>query len=284
MDPFILALFYIPYRESSAQTLPYLPGVANEKEELDEMELFKLPTILPGDGPPGLYEVEVLERSRKRWAFAKALKANFKAQLEEAKAKAKLPQNTQILAAFEWEHWIEREEYIQECQMMRLELVIRMFDKREKEMHDKSKTRLQMSCDLIKARKNIELENSENRLKRELRLLSKRNENAPLRWRKQNIVDELGKPNLEFYAPQMRYGFNAARRNFVGGRKAFETRMDDLEKRAVNMNNMECPFAKLKQWSKPKERIKEVEQNFCTDSNLKKLYESLKVSFHKFNS
>uniref|UniRef100_A0A1B0AJN0 Cilia- and flagella-associated protein 91 n=1 Tax=Glossina pallidipes TaxID=7398 RepID=A0A1B0AJN0_GLOPL len=66
--------------ESSTQTLPYLPGISNDPQSILDMELFKLPTILPGDGPPGLYEVEVLERARKRWTFLKALKEKVRHQ------------------------------------------------------------------------------------------------------------------------------------------------------------------------------------------------------------
>ncbi|XP_054744824.1 uncharacterized protein LOC129249183 [Anastrepha obliqua] len=263
------------YRESSAQTLPFLPDVSNKQDELEQIELFKLPTILPGDGPPGLYQVEVLERMRKRWAFAQALKENLRRQIEEVKEKAKTPEHSIILQAFEWEHWIEREEYIQECQMLRLEILIGMFNKREEEMHAKSKTRIEQSYEQILARRDASLHKNQVEYDREMRQLEIKRRRVPKCWRKENILSQLGSPNSEFYGPQLRYGVNPSRRHFVGGRKEFEARMDDLEKRAVKFTKLVCPFAKLKKWATPKQRFLEIEQNFCSDENLQKMYETL---------
>ncbi|KAM7353019.1 uncharacterized protein ACRADG_005317 [Cochliomyia hominivorax] len=267
------------FRESSAQTLPYLPGVSNDPEELENLEIFKLPTILMGNKPPGLYEVEVLERARRRWSFAKALKENFRKQIAEAKAQAKLQQPEHVLEAFEWQHWIEREEYIQECQMLRLELLIRMFDRRERKMHTNSKRRIEKSCEEIEAKRRQALKKNEIEYSRALRRLEIKHNKQSRVWRKEHITQELGDPSSEFYVPKMRYGVNPSRRHYTASRKGFDMRMDDLEKKAVTMDpkNLKCPFAKLREWSKPKEVLQEVEQNFCTEENLKKLYESLRT-------
>ncbi|BFF95306.1 uncharacterized protein DMAD_12736 [Drosophila madeirensis] len=264
------------YRESSAQTLAYLPN--SEDQDIDEhVELFKLPSALPGDKPPGLYEVEVLERSRKRWAFNEALTVNLKKQLDEARELAMQTKYKSILEAFEWESWIEREEYIQECQRMRLEIVIKMFDKREKEMHTASKTRMEMACERIEKRRQRGLQKNEIEYQRGKRRNDIQLAKTSRRWQKQSPMYALGSPCSEFYGPLIRHGVDPARRNFPGtNRKAFDIRMDDLEKR-VNLNNMTCPFRRLKEWSKPKVYIKEYEQNFCSDKNLQKLYDSLKA-------
>ncbi|XP_028896514.1 cilia- and flagella-associated protein 91-like [Zeugodacus cucurbitae] len=263
------------YRESSAQTLPYLPEVSNTETELEQIELFKLPTILPGDGPPGLYEVEVLERARKRWAFARALKENMRRQIEEVKEQARLSENRTVLQAFEWEHWIEREEYIQECQMLRLEILIGMFNKREEKMHATSKARIERSYEEILARRDASLHKNQVEYERGIRQLEIKRRRVPKCWRKENIVSQLGSPSSEFYGPQLRYGVNPARRHFVGGQKEFDARMDDLEKRAVKFTKLVCPFAKLKEWATPKQRLLEIEQNFCSDENLQKIYDTL---------
>ncbi|XP_067623210.1 uncharacterized protein [Eurosta solidaginis] len=265
------------YRESSTQTLPYLPEVSNEQSELEQMEIFKLPTILPGDGPPGIYQVEVLERARKRWAFARALKENLRRQIEEVKTKIQLPEHSIILQAFEWEHWIEREEYIQECQMLRLELLIGMFNKREKKMHTTSKSRIEQSYVRILERRDASLLKNQVEFERGMRQLEIKRRRVPKCWRKENILSQMASASSEFYGPQLRYGVNPARRHFVGGRKEFNERMDDLEKRAVNFDKLVCPFTKLKQWSKPKGRFLEIEQNFCSDENLQKIYETLTI-------
>ncbi|XP_064546772.1 cilia- and flagella-associated protein 91-like [Drosophila montana] len=263
------------YRESSAQTLAYLPDIT-DKEQDEHLEIFNLSTLLAGDKPPGLYEVEILERARKRWAFNKALKTNFQKQLHEERERAIKSKYRPILEAFEWEHWMEREEYIQECQMMRLEIVIRMFDKREKQMHNASKSRIETACETIEQRRQHGLHKNELEYQRAFRRLQIKNAGISRRWVKQSPMYALGSPCSEFYGPLIRHGVDPSRRNFVGdGRKAFDMRIDDLEKR-VNMEQLECPFTKLKEWSKPKEYVKEYEQNFCSDKNLQKLYESLK--------
>ncbi|KAH8366443.1 hypothetical protein KR084_006408, partial [Drosophila pseudotakahashii] len=263
------------YRESSAQTLAYLP----ESYDIDEnrtLELFTLPSILAGDKPPGLYEVEVLERSRKRRKFMEALKENFNNQRLNGR-KLAINQYKTLVEAFEWEHWLEREEQIQECQMMRLEIVIKMFDKREREMHAASKTRLERGCELIEKRRRAALRKNEIEYQRGMRRISKQLAKTSIKWEKQTPMYSLGSPCSEFYAPSMRYGVDPARRNFSSttATRAFNMRIDELEKQ-INLKIVECPFAKLKQWSQPKARLSEIEYRFCNEEHLKSLYQSLK--------
>ncbi|XP_070133277.1 cilia- and flagella-associated protein 91-like isoform X2 [Drosophila bipectinata] len=260
------------YRESSAQTLPYLPEVL-DKLDVQELELFSLPTVLPGDTPPGLFEVEVLERSKKRWAFKNSLNQNIKTFFRDVRKKTIELQYQPILEALEWEQWIQREEYIQECQMMRLEIVIKMFNKREKKMHSASMSRIEKACEEIERRRQASLGKNERQFNRELRKLNAKK----TKWRKESPLQALGSPCSEFYAPLLRHGVDPARRSYLPKtkRKAFDMRIDELEKK-VNLKNVKCPFATLSKWSKPKEPLQEYEQNFCNDKNLQNLYESLK--------
>ncbi|XP_017116503.1 uncharacterized protein LOC108138671 [Drosophila elegans] len=265
------------YRESSAQTLAFLPEVQN-RERNETVELFSLAKLLPGDKPPGLHEVELLERSRRRWNFKKALKANLQRLLNEARQVSMQKEYTEILEAFEWEHWIQREEDIQECQMMRLEIVIKMFDKREKEMHAASKSRIEKTFEGIQKRRLADLHKNEVEYQRGMRRIGIQLAKTSRKWEKQSPMQALGSRCSEFYGPLTRHGVDPARRSFESstGRKAFDMRIDDLEKR-VNMRNVQCPFSKLKEWSKPKEYDREYERNFCNDGNLQRLYESLKT-------
>ncbi|BFF95304.1 uncharacterized protein DMAD_12734 [Drosophila madeirensis] len=263
------------YRESSAQTVAYLPEVM-DKEMNEHLELFALPSLLPGDKPPGLHEVETLERARKRWEFNSAVKMNLMKQLRAAREVTMQTKYKSILEAFEWESFMEREEYIQECQMMRLEIVIKMFDKREKEMHTASKSRIEMACERIEKRRQEGLRKNEIEYQRGKRRIESQLNPTVRKWKKQSPMYALGSPCSEFYGPLMRHGVDPARRSFVGtNRKPFDMRVDGLEKR-VSIQKLQCPFRKLKEWSKPKESIKEHEQNFCSDKNLQKLYDSLK--------
>ncbi|KAH8298309.1 hypothetical protein KR018_001948, partial [Drosophila ironensis] len=265
------------YRESSAQTLAYLPEVT-EPEAARNLEVFSLAKLLPGDKPPGLQEVEVLERSRRRWVFRDALKRNFQAAISEVRKMDIQSKYKGILEAFEWEQWIEREEYIQDCQMMRLEIVIKMFDKREKEMHDASNLKLEKACKRIEKKRQAGLRKNEIEYQRGMRRVNFQFAKKARRWKKEDPLESISSYSSELYAPLTRHGVDPARRNFTPttGHKAFDMRIDDLEKR-VNMKNLKCPFSKLNEWSKPKEYVREYEQNFCNDGNLLRLYESLKT-------
>ncbi|KAH8283001.1 hypothetical protein KR054_011500, partial [Drosophila jambulina] len=259
------------YRESSAQTLAYLPGAY--ATEPNPRELFVLPSILPSDKPPGLYEVEVLERSRRRWAFYDAVKLNRK-RLQVTPEDLRFEKYKSAIEAFEWEHWMQREEYIQECQMMRLQILIKMFDKREKEMHAASKTRIEKACEGIEKRRQEALRKNEIAYQRGIHKL---NNKAQRKWKKESPMEALGIPCSDFYGPQLRYGVDPARRHFhsITGQRAFELRMDDLEKRVI-ARSMICPFQKLKELSKPKEHLPEAERNIRNEKTLLGFYNSLK--------
>ncbi|XP_043069692.1 uncharacterized protein [Drosophila bipectinata] len=263
------------YRESSAQTLAYLPDVLDKKQTL---ELFSLPSVLPGEGPPGLREVEILDRARQRWKFKEVLKTNLNILRKDAKENAIKSQYKPLLEAFEWEQWIQREEYIQECQMMRLEIVIKMFDKREKQMHSASKSRIEKACEEIEKRRQAALQKNEIQYNRGMRRLEMTLSKIPRKWEKQSPLESLGSMCSEFYAPLLRHGVDPARRSFVSKtkRKAFDRRIDELDAQ-VKMSNLICPFRKLKDWSKPKEPIREYEQNFCNEENLQNLFEDLRT-------
>ncbi|KMY90729.1 uncharacterized protein LOC6732625 [Drosophila simulans] len=265
------------YRESSAQTLAFLPEILNN-DKSESLELYTLAKLLPGDKPPGLHEVEFLERARRRWKFSKALEDNFKHLLCEARELSIKTQYKEVLEAFEWEQWIQREEDIQQCQMMRLEIVIKMFDKREKAMHNASKARIEKSVQQIEKRRQDGLRKNEIEYQRGMRRNNIQLAKTARKWEKQSPMQALGSPCSEFYGPLIRHGVDPARRCFESntGRKAFDMRIDELEKR-VNMRNVQCPFSKLKEWSKPKEYDREYERNFCNDGNLQRLYESLKT-------
>ncbi|KAI9585563.1 hypothetical protein GQX74_001410, partial [Glossina fuscipes] len=276
---FLKISFYAIFRESSAQTLPYLPGISNDPQSILDMELFKLPTILPGDGPPGLYEVEVLERARKRWTFLKALKEKVRRQKKASREQTQQIIPKHILMAFEWEHWIEREECIEECQMARSEILARMFNKRESSMRSASNKSIEISYERIQNKKKAALRKNKLDHDRAVRMLSIKRSKESHVWRKENVSYDLDNPSSEYYAPKMRYGVNPNRRHYKALRKDFDIRMEDLEKQVVKMDpkDLKCPLAKIKALSKPKEMLSEHERNFCSDVNLKKLYESLKL-------
>lgn len=103
-------------------------------------------------------------------------------------------QYKEILEAFEWEQWIQREEDIQQCQMMRLEIVIKMFDKREKEMHNASKARIEKSVQQIEKRRQDGLRKNEIEYQRGMRRNNIQLAKTARKWEKQSPMQALGSP------------------------------------------------------------------------------------------
>lgn len=206
-----------------------------------------------------------------------AMRSNIKLRQADAR-KLEFQKYKNLLEAFEWSEWIQREEYIQECQMLRLEIVIKMFDKREKEMHAASKRRIEQACERIEKRRQADLRKNEIEYQRGMRRITMQLTKTSRKWEKPETLHALGSRCSEFYAPIRRYGVDPVRRNFEpnAGRRAFDMRIDQLEKQ-VNMNQLKCPFRKLHDWAQPKQLTREYERNFCTDANLQSLYVFLKT-------
>jgi hypothetical protein len=72
---------------------------------------------------PGLREVEIIERARKR--------RSWELSLPPIKQADEIPTRVAALEAFEWEEWIAREKDINECQQARLKIVADLIEKRE---------------------------------------------------------------------------------------------------------------------------------------------------------
>lgn len=109
-------MFYLKKlnRESSAQTNPFLPECfAKEMHEVPEVAL--MAEILTSISYPGLREMEIIERSRKR--------RQWEASLPSIQGLEDITSRATALEAFEWEEWIAREREINECQYARLKIV-----------------------------------------------------------------------------------------------------------------------------------------------------------------
>ncbi|XP_055851000.1 cilia- and flagella-associated protein 91-like [Episyrphus balteatus] len=257
------------YRESSAQTRPYLPELANDKENYETNEVYQISQLLDSYQPPGEYEAKVVERTRRRRQYEKALK------LLNNKYKEK---HQSVVEALEWEDWVAREEYIQDCQMLRMQIVEKMFENREKNLRQMSEQRISFSTERIQAKRFGQLRKIQIEYDREMRRLEAKKLKINRNYRKGNIIQEHIDPASDLHAPQMRFGVNPNRRHFVGFRKNFDDRIDELDRQrdVGRVSSLACPFRKLKTWAKPKERMKEVTQRFCSDENLKNMYDSLK--------
>lgn len=84
---------------------------------------------------PGLREVEIIERARKRRSWEMALPA--------IKVPEEIPSRVAAMEAFEWEEWLAREKDINECQQARLKIVADLIAKREKKHQDATNQKLE---------------------------------------------------------------------------------------------------------------------------------------------
>lgn len=111
------------YRESSAQTKPFLPECYMEQVIDDIPEVVHIADMIDSITYPGLKEIEIVERSRKR--------RQWEMSLPPIIAPEEIASRVTALEAFEWEEWVAREKDINECQQARLKIVSDLIAKRE---------------------------------------------------------------------------------------------------------------------------------------------------------
>lgn len=93
--------------------------------------------LIQSETYPGIKEIEIIERSRKR--------RHWEMTLPAIKTKEEIPKRVAAVEAFEWEQWITREKEINECQEARLKIVSDLVAKREKENRDATNQKLENS-------------------------------------------------------------------------------------------------------------------------------------------
>lgn len=123
------------YRESSAQTKPWLPEITcftEESVEVEMPEVVYITDMIDSVTYPGLREVEIVERARKR-----------RGGLPPIMAPEEIPSRVAAVEAFEWEEWIAREKDINECQQARLKIVADLIARREKKHLDTTNQKLE---------------------------------------------------------------------------------------------------------------------------------------------
>lgn len=133
------------YRETSAQTRPWLPPARIAEEALESPEIVFVAEMMRDDAEgsmPGIYEAEMVARARKRREWERSLPSI--ATFEEWHCR-KL-----ALEAFEWEEWIGRENKMEYCQRLRLGIVQQMM------MDRKEKKRAQCAVSVFKKTEELE--------------------------------------------------------------------------------------------------------------------------------
>lgn len=128
-------------------------AVIGEPKRPNTPEIIQVADLIKGDSLPGLNEVELIERARKRWAW-ESLLPPLKSVHDEDWQKREL-----MIEAFEWEKWIAREEEIEDCQKIRMKIVEKMMDRRKKQIDRNSEQRLEESFRRLKMEQETKIQN-----------------------------------------------------------------------------------------------------------------------------
>mmetsp|Transcript_38530 Transcript_38530/g.46566 ORF Transcript_38530/g.46566 Transcript_38530/m.46566 type:complete len:908 (-) Transcript_38530:403-3126(-) len=199
------------YRESEAQTLPYapdyvLPDQPSEKQRyLSERNFMPdgVPEVLTlqhfkyTDGlPPGLAEVEMVEKQRAKRAF--------EASLPPLSDTARLPLRQQMMEEWEKKEWEERETEIKGLQDERLEVLQRAIAMREAQSEARAQKRIEdMKNGKLSQKQKAFAAIQAKRIKA-LRKLS--NGRKQVEAPELTIVDDYGNYGSKVYAPTTRHG------------------------------------------------------------------------------
>lgn len=105
--------------------------------------------MIQGDLFPGIKEVEIIERARKRREWEKSLPPVLTAR--------EWNRRRIVLEAFEWQDWLAREDQIEYCQKLRLAFVQKMIDDRKSRMKSMSGKRLENISKRFEAEKEQKL-------------------------------------------------------------------------------------------------------------------------------
>ncbi|EFA13217.2 Protein MAATS1-like Protein [Tribolium castaneum] len=193
------------FRESSVQTSPWEPSIVFNGDT--EPELLKLDFLKWGSGlPPGMHEVQLLERARMKRAWEERCEVRTAEDLEKRRT---------IIAAMERDEWAFREQEIQDIQDLRLKLLEKMLN----ELHEKSKNRneakLRMFAEMKYAEKEQKLKKLRDKTKRELRKLDLKHAGIDQKYHSVNVVEEHINHASEIYGPLMRHGEHPKRWHLI---------------------------------------------------------------------
>lgn len=125
------------YRESSAQTDAWLPEARVRDGMRKVPEIAIVGEFIKPITDPNLYEVETIERARKR--------REWEQNLPMISSKDDIPNRLLALESFEYEDFIAKEKFINETQEERLKIVLKLIEKRQERNHKATNNKLENS-------------------------------------------------------------------------------------------------------------------------------------------
>ena len=233
------------YRESSAQTDPWLPEARVRDGVRKVPEIAILGELIKPTTYPNLYEVEAIERARKR--------REWEQNLPMISSSDDIPNRLLALESFEYQDFMAEEKFINETQEERLKIVLKLIEKRQERNHKAT---------------NDKLENSHKRIAKELeKQKSQLSVSYQRKMRKlKKLTDEGFLTKDEFVMPKLKD-------NQGDLMKGYE--------KLLNLKSNEKPRKREKRqkelWE-PKRRYFESQHGIREVSNLKNLVEVMEQS------
>lgn len=235
------------YRESSAQTDPWLPDAKLRTGEKFSPEIL----MVSCDTEPGLREVEAIDRARIRLEWERAL---------PKLSKTELPLRIAQLEAFEWEEIVAREREMNENQKDRMEQVTKMIEER----YERNKMFSEAMIESVKQRNDIEVKRKKSKLEisyqRRLRQLQKVKNGS-------SDTDDYQEPTTESSVPLI---------DMLKTSKDVQIlfKYPDPKTSSVDMRKV---LSSRKKLCEPKGTVKEASHGARSEHNLKSLCNSLKT-------
>ncbi|XP_053692060.1 cilia- and flagella-associated protein 91-like [Sabethes cyaneus] len=259
------------YRESSAQTQPWMPTAVLKDSDLGTAEIVYVAEMLQHTQYPGVNEVEIIERARK--------KRNWEYALGSCDSADEWAQQRLTLQIFEWEEWVARERQIDRYQMLRLQLVAKIMNKRERDTHQAAESKMENTKNRINMERNKALEKLRINYERNVRKLEKKRKDFKAKgFRSQSALKQ----------PESSLGVTTKK---TSGKKSYsydpnliEVGLSKLERKITVSHKLKDVNKQRPELWKPKEVCRELQKGFWSDNFLRKLYEALKHFRHKKDS
>uniref|UniRef100_A0A182U1I5 Cilia- and flagella-associated protein 91 n=1 Tax=Anopheles melas TaxID=34690 RepID=A0A182U1I5_9DIPT len=254
------------YRESSAQTQPWMPTAVLKDSAMPGAEIVYVAEMLQHTRFPGVNEVEIVERARRKrtWEYA----------LGSCDSLDEWRQQKLVLQIFEWEEWVARERQIDRYQMLRLQLVAKIMEKRERDNHQATEGKMENTKRRINQARNRAMEKLEANFERNLRKLDRKRHQLSVRYggksRGQDAMETLA---LEALAGARK---KYTKQSYDYDPNLIEVGLAKLDKKTTVPQKFVNPRDQRPELWKPKEVCRELQKGFWSDNFLRKLYESLK--------
>lgn len=259
------------YRVSSAQTKPWQPRAEINANERETPEIVYVADMLKSDHLPGKYEADVVERSRKKRHYQKALPKLMKGKPIDGEK--------HTINAFEWENFLAREDEIDGSQAERMRMLEEMFKAREKKMKAIADTRIRN----FQNKSSIANEKKKNKLKsdhqRDLRKLEMKHKKIGNKYKTTDIAIQHIDRASDLYGPLMRFGEHPRQKHFEVFKTYYEPRLNTITHLDVKPDAEKYINSKEKMWD-PKPELKEIMKGLWDDKYLAELYNSL-LKFRK---